>query len=239
MPVTPPGQIGTIIWENGTSGTNGFLKWTPTGADGYNIYRSMFTPYSQFTFLDSTTSGTYSDNNVNNNSEYRYYVIGTSNVGGNSLPSMVTSGYVYLDRFGYEQNTYLTLQSQIVTAVPDIKNVYIGDREVLQNQLPCCAIIPTKREPDYKVTTGQYDVTYYMTFRIYYAAVNQNLAMPIEDLMNLVGKLENFMESIQDNQPYWFHSDFDSITYDRIDTSKQLKYAELKFHAVRRLAKMI
>ena len=233
-----PLTIGTITWENGTSGTNGFLKWTPTGADGYNIFRAQYEPFSNYVLYAATVNGTYSDNGVNNNTQYKYYVIGTSAAGGNSAPSDIITGYVFSDRFDYAKNTLLALQAQIAANVPDMKNVFIGKREILASQLPCCVITPDKKTELYKTTTGLYDETYFYTLKIYYAQVNQRVEVPITDLMSLTGKVNNWLEVIKGNQPYWFISEISETIYSGIDTVNQLKFAEIKWSAVRRLPKM-
>lgn len=231
-----PAQIGTIQFDNGTTGTTAYVSWTPSGADGYCVYRSSM-PFTDYTEVGCTTDGTYLDNTVKDQAEYRYYVIGT-NVNGRSLPSDIVYGFVYGDRFNYLSNTLTALRTYLQANLADFKDVRIGDEIIFPIQTPCLLLYPeVDNEENISVGyTGQVDKIYNLNLRIYDFKITQAHGTHLNIIAEKVGKVQSYMESIKHYTPYWYVSDLTSTEYGEAVIEEQtLKYADLKYTVKRRV----
>jgi hypothetical protein len=230
-----PTKVSTIVFENGSSGTHGYVKFTPTGALGYDVYRAS-SPFNTFEKIGNST-GTYIDNAVNNQTEYQYYVIGT-NTAGASLPSDIVYGFVYEQQFDYLTNVLETLQTQIKAQCTFLNDVRLGNFDALPEQLPLCEIIPDVDDEE-SVTvgfSGQYDKIYTINIRIYGNGSGQLNETTIKELTTMTGKVQSLLEGLKDYAPYWYLSDILNTTYGECTKDGQvLKYTEIIWQCKRRV----
>lgn len=233
-----PSAVGTISFENGTSGTHGFLKWTPlpSGVDGYDIYRAS-RPFSTFTKIASTAGGTYQDNDVYSQSSYWYYVVGTSSSGA-SLPSPIKNAFVYDSEYNHLSDCMEQIKTNLQNEFSWIKAVYLGEPLVYPAQLPIVAIIPDTDIEDASTVgkSGKYNKTFNLKLKVYDALSGQGLGTELSILTEYVGKIKMQLESLKSYDPYWYLSQIGETNYANAVIEEQtLRTATIDFSPQRRL----
>jgi hypothetical protein len=232
--------IGTITFVNGTTGTSGFLMWTPTNAITSVIYRA---DTLQGTFavngVVSGATGTYTDNTLRNQQDYYYYVVGV-NASGYSAPSPIVNALVTADKFNYFTNTLDAIKVYLETQVTDLKGIYLGETTAFTFDTPFMFLIPrTKDEENVTVGySGQVDNMYNVTFRIFENTMNNanTLGTVMSSLTQLEGKVCSAMESIKQYNPYWYNSDTASVEYgESIINEVVYKYVDINWIGKRRI----
>lgn len=239
--VSIPAKIDTITFENGTSGTSGYLKWTPQiNTSIYEIYQAE-RPFNTFNLIDRVngTIGTYFDTTIKNQNEYWYYVTGTNN-NGNSAPSQIVSAFVYDSVFNNFNNTLQTLKTQLQMNANWIQQISIGKKLVFPFQLPVVQLIPESNEDD-NITigfTGKKDEVYNIRIRIYYADVSQDGEESIKNISSYSGKVLQLLETIKQLSPYWYLSQVTSVEYgENVVENKQLKFMDIVWQSKRRVTR--
>jgi len=220
------------------NGTENIIQFTPTNADGYNIYRSE-NMSNNFTFLTSGVLGTYTDTTAVSGRDYWYYVVGTSAVGGASLPSTFKNVLTGTN-IDYMTNIMTTLKNTFTSNIPEITAIHYGAEEVIPYQYPFMSIIPQNRD-DEPVTVGyhgQYDKIFNFTLRTYTGVSSGAGAVgtALSILSEVESKVSMELEALKTNNPYWYTSDITSVEYGEavIDEIK-LKYIDLNWMAKKRI----
>jgi len=231
-----PTTIGTITFENGTTGSTGWLKFTPSNAESYDIYRGD-TVNLDFAKIGNTTGGTYEDTGLENNHAYQYYVIGTS-IAGYSLPSKYVYGFVYNTDFNYTNNILAVLQNQIKANITDLMDVRIGQYNALPEQLPLCEIMPDIDNEDAVTVgySGQYDKVFNINIRLFTNGSGQTNETTILEATNIAGKVKALLETLKSYPPYWYLSDVITTGYGEcVKDGQVLKYIEISWQCKRRI----
>jgi hypothetical protein len=182
----------------------------------------------------ATADGTYTVGSLSADNEYWFYVVGTS-LRGASLPSPVLPAFVYKDSFNYTRNILETVQTHLQNNVTDLNNVYIGDSEIITGQLPVAMIIPNEdNNGKVPLLSGQYDCQYDLIIRTYTSGVDAG-TYGIFDNTGITGKIKYALEAVKAFSPYWYFSQVESSEFEKLDTTRQLKYTDIMFTAVRRI----
>jgi hypothetical protein len=220
------------------NGTENIIQFTPTNADGYNVYRSE-NMTNNFEFLTSGVAGTYTDTTAVSGRDYWYYVIGTSAVGGASLPSTFKNVLTGTN-IDYMTNIMTTLKNTFTSNIPEITAIHYGAEEVIPYQYPFMSIIPQNRD-DEPITvgySGQYDKIFNFTLRTYTGVSSGAGAVgtALSILSEVESKVSMELETLKTNNPYWYTSDITSVEYGEavIDEIK-LKYIDLNWMAKKRI----
>jgi len=235
-----PDRIGTIEFINGTTGTSGFLKWTPTNAVTQTIYRAD-TIQGSFGSVATISGvlGTYTDNTLHNQQDYFYYVVG-ANASGCSAMSPIVNALVTKDNFNYFTNTIDALKNYLTAHVTDLKGIYLGETTAFTFQTPFMFIIPTSKNEE-NVTvgySGQVDNYYNLTLRIYESTMNNanTYGTVMSTLTELEGKVCQTLEAVKTFNPYWYNSDITSVEYGESTVNEIIyKYVDINWQGKRRV----
>jgi len=98
MAISPPGNVVAVGGDK-----KSFLYWTPAeDAVNYKIYRSNNSEYG-FTYIASTITNNYTDQNLLNNKTYYYYIISYDGINASIASTVVKSETISPGLFGYFQ----------------------------------------------------------------------------------------------------------------------------------------
>ena len=235
--IIPPSQIGTLTVTSESTNTS-LIQFTPVTADGFNIYRSENLS-NNFSFVTSGTGGTYTDNTVIDGRDYWYYVVGTSDSGGASIPSQLKNVFIGTN-IDYMTNIMTTLKNTFTSNIIDIKAIQFGAEEVMPYQYPFMSIIPQNRD-DEPITvgySGQYDKIFNFTLRTYTGVSSGAGAVgtALSILSEVESKVAKQLEALKTNNPYWYTSDITSVQYgDAVVDEIKLKFIDLNWMAKKRI----
>jgi hypothetical protein len=235
--MTAPNPVSTLSFLNGTSGTHGYVQFTPTNAVSYNIYRAE-QPFKDFVLVANTDLGTYTDNTVRDQKEYKYYIVGLDASNNYSLPSYQESAFVYSGQFNFLNNTLQALQAEMKSELPFFNDVKIGKYDVIPEILPYSEIfVEEDNEENISIGhTGQVDKIYNINIRIYTNGAGQNNETVEAQLMEYTGKTQSLLEALKSFSPYWYISDITSTEYGNVTLDAVvLRFADIKWQCKRRV----